>query len=133
MMQIDKFRSDITRIVAHARADTTQYDAHTVCSALAAQFENSFRACGELPHAFADYWITKALEDSPDAPSDTYIDKLCAMLALLTDGALSPEDDACFSASDWQEFAALVNDEADNIPLDTLSSLMALFVEKKAL
>ncbi|MBP3709172.1 MAG: hypothetical protein J6I73_02000 [Treponema sp.] len=131
MTQTDKFRSEITRIVA--RAESEHYNARKTCELIAAQFENSFRALGELPSSLADYWTTQALKDSPEAPNDAYIDKLCAIFSLLADGELSPEDDACFSSSDWKEIANLINYEADKLPLDTLSTLMALLVEKKAL
>lgn len=134
MTDIEKFRSDIRRMQKYERAaNGGRYNAAKVCADAAAAFERELNGLGELPHSVTEYWIHTYIENSADAanePSDANIDKLGAMLSFL-DG--NTEDGELLSKSDWKELGRLTGFEAEDLPIDILSSLMTILVDHGAL
>jgi hypothetical protein len=133
MTDIEKFRSDIQRIIKHERAENGgRYNAQKACEQAAALLENNARGLGELPHSIADYWIKTYIlpSDSPgEEPTGEHIDKLAAMMSFL-DG--STEDGDVLSARDWKEIGLLTGYEAESLPIEVLSELMTILVDRKA-
>lgn len=133
MTDIEKFRSDIRRIAKRVRAENGgRYDASRACRQAAELFENSARIPGELPRSIAGYWLTAYIDNSGtpgDEPTDEHIDKLGALMSFL-DG--STEDGDLLSDDDWQEIGRLTGYEAEDLPIDILSGLMTILVDRKA-
>lgn len=73
------------------------------------------------------------IRSSPDMknePSDTNLDRICSLQAFL-DG--DQEGLSALSAGDWTNLRDLVDCEAEDLPLDTLESMMSLILEEGAL
>lgn len=133
MTDIEKFRSDIQRIVKRERADNGgRYNAHHACEQASKLLENEVRDLGELPGALAYYWMTTYIDTSaaPDIePTPEHVDKLGAILAFLEG---STEDGDLLSQDDWMEIGRLTGYEAEDLPIDILTSLMTILVDRKA-
>lgn len=124
MTSIEKFRSDAFRIAKNANHQ--KEDAlHTIKNF----FVKSSSAPKTLTLSLSDYWQHTVTNHSLD---DNAIEKACSFLALLL-GCFSCEDESFVSEDDWQEIANIVSSEAEDIPLETLSSIMSILVEKKVL
>ena len=80
-----------------------------------------------------DYWystyITSAAEPQKE-PSEENLDKLSAMQNFL-EGI--DDENQILSQQDWQELAQIIRFEAEDMPLELLSSMMSLIVEHDAL
>jgi len=132
MTYTEKFLSDIARAAKRERAESGgRYDAKKTCEKIARSFENAIRTLGDLPHAVADYWLSEYIDSSCDAenePTREHAEKLAAMLSFL----LGEGDTSSLVPADWKNLAELVQDEAETLPIESLSSLMASLVEQKA-
>lgn len=129
---IQKFYSDIEKIKKHNRDGSGKLDTAKVKNQIVSLFENNNRNMCGLPHTLTDYWLSEYVEPelaagSAEISSKT-IDKLAAMYAFLTE---DPETDA-LSDRDWKQLGEAVNYEAEDLPMEVLSSLMTTLVEKKA-
>lgn len=132
MDAIQKFYSDIEKIKKHARASSS-YNGEEVCKEVCTFFEKENKAMPSLAKSFSDYWMQTYILNSADLekePSNANIDKLAAMQSLLNS---SDENTECLTDSDWKELCSLVNYEAEDLPLENLSFMMSLFLEKQAL
>jgi hypothetical protein len=134
MTDPEKLCSDINRIKKHERAQNGgRYNALRVCEKAASLFENERRNFSALPASMAEFWMSTYIRASvqPDEePSDENIDKLAAMLSFL-DGDSSGCD--CLTETDWTQLGQLVNYEAEELPIETLSNLMTIIVDKKVI
>ncbi len=133
MDNTQKFISDIQRIKKHARADNGgNYDSKAACSNIISLFERNNRSFSGLPHSLGEYWehtYVDAAEDRQNAPDDNAIDKIGAMQAFLS----GEEGLDALSQDDWKEIGRLVNFEAEDLPIEDLSRMMSVIVEKGAL
>lgn len=129
---IQKFYSDIEKIKKHNRDGSGKLDAANVKNQIASLFENNNRGMCELPHSLCDYWITEYVQPELDSGSSeisaAVIDKLAAMYAFLIE---EPDTDA-LNDSDWKVIGEAVNYEAEDLPIEALTSLMKTLVEKQA-
>lgn len=132
MNLIQKFCSDIERIKKHNRDSSGKLNVSIAKNQIVSLFENNNRHLGELPHSLTDYWLSEYVEPELSSGAKEFsnetIDKLCAMYAFLTDD----EDTDSLNEKDWQKIGEAVNYEAEDLPMDTLSSLMKTLVDKKA-
>lgn len=95
-------------------------------------FESNTRGLGDLPHSVVEYWKKTYIDCSSkpqEEPVQEHLDWLAVVLSFL-DGELAHDQD--IPLKDWKELAQLINYEAEDIPIDTLSSMMSTLVEKKA-
>ena len=123
MTDLQKFFADAERIKKHDNA----------IESIISLFVSNNRGMGTLPDSFADYWKKTYIDTSsaPESePSKENIDRLGAMQSLL-DG--EQDFTEMLTISDWKELSALVNYEAEDIPMNILEKMMMIFVEKKAL
>jgi hypothetical protein len=133
MTDIEKFRSDVQRIVKRERAENGgRYDPERACGQAVRLLETTVRLPGDLPRSAADYWLSAYIAHSAspaDEPTAEHIDKLTAIAAFLCGN-----EDECgaLSDSDWKELGRLTGYEAEELPLDVLSSLMTMLVDRKA-
>ncbi len=140
MNSIEKFYTDVNRIVKHDRANNAgNYDGKRACKAVSKLFISLNKDLGELPTYIADYWentyinASQSIQEEPSVKSTTW---LAAALALLEGNFFSSASDqekTAFSIDDWKELCKIVNYEAEDLPLDLLTSLMSVFTEKKVL
>lgn len=129
---IQKFYSDIERIKKHNRDGSGKLNVSGVKNQIASLFENNNRGMCELPHALADYWLNEYVQPEIDSGateiSPAVIDKIAAMYSFLIDDS----DTDALNDNDWKEIGEAVNYEAEDLPMDVLSSLMKTLVEKQA-
>jgi hypothetical protein len=135
MNDSQKFYADVRRLMKYERAQNGgRYNAKAVCTKIASLFASSNTGLGSLPDSIADYWTKTYIDSSikPDSePTEENLDRLAAMQTFL-DGTADETTDI-LSAQDWQELGDMVNYEAEDLPLDVLSTLMTILVDKKAL
>ncbi len=133
MDNIQKLVSDIEKIKKHYRAEHgNNYDGEKVCEQIKDLFTKTNRTVSSLANSFADYWNDTYIRTSMDIknePSDDNINRLAALQGIL-DG--EPEDTDILTDEDWQNLCETVNAEAEDIPIETLNSLMTIFLDKKA-
>ncbi len=139
MDTIEKFYADIKRTIKYDRANNANYDGIRASKEVAKLFVNQNRDIQELAQSIADYWLNNYIlvsEDSNGEPSENAITWIGAVFALLEgdfENSASEEEKTIFSQKDWKELCSLVNYEAQDLPLDLLTSLMASFTEHNAL
>jgi len=135
MNSIEKFASDVERIKKHYRAEHQAYDGEKVCNQMAAFFEQQNRGLESLAHSYASYWKEAYILPSAnmeDEPTQEHVAVLSGMLALLQDVEDSWQFTECFTPEDWKQLCQLTNYEAEDLPLELLSSLMKNFVDNQA-
>lgn len=132
MADLRKFYADIQRIQKHTRAKYSFHNSKEVTSQVMDLFESNTRGLGDLPHSVVEYWKKTYIDCSSkpqEEPVQEHLDWLAVVLSFL-DGELAHDQD--IPLKDWKELAQLINYEAEDIPIDTLSSMMSTLVEKKA-
>lgn len=131
MTLIDKFRSDATRIVKRERAENNgRYDSKKACDLIQNLFERNCVVSGGVARAISFYWRDEYIDHSENLinePTEEHIDKICAFLSFLND---ADEGEEILSNSDLQEINDAVNDEAETMPMEQLTSLMGKLVER---
>ncbi|MBQ9239515.1 MAG: hypothetical protein IJ191_09445 [Treponema sp.] len=134
MTAAEKFTSDCKRIKKHERhTDDGVYTAARACERVAALFEQHCPSYGTVPAELTAHWYERYIRPSPtpdEEPTDAHIQKLSAFIALFAGDSAGTEP---LSSDDWTIAAECIASEAETIPLDALSALMALLLEKKAL
>lgn len=135
MTSIDKFLSDIQKTIKFDRANNGgHYDAKRACTQIAKLFANNNRNLGSLAISISDYWLNTYIlgsEDLANEPSEQNIERIKAFQSF-TDS----EEDADFSvltSDDWETLRDFVDDEAENLDLDSLQSMMNLILQNGAL
>jgi hypothetical protein len=133
MTDIAKFNSDVQRILKHDRQENSgKGDFMRVAADLQKLFARSTGAPVSLANSIFEYWENEYIHSSAEQenePTAAHLDKLCAMLSFLEN---SDEGYDELDEHDWQELGDLVNYEAEDMPIDTLQSLMATLVSKGA-
>lgn len=134
MDSIQKLYSDVEKIKKHVRSEKgSSYDGLDVASQIKSLLARTNPQLSSLAESFADYWTNTYIRPSAnpaDEPTRENVDRLAAMQSLLEG---SVEFTECLSKSDWKELCALTNYEAEDLPIDTLNSMMSIFVDKQAL
>ena len=123
MDSIQKLYSDVEKIRKHCRTEKgSSYDGLELAEQIKSLLARTNPALPSLAESFAEYWTNTYIRPSAnpaDEPTRENVDRLAAM--------------QCLSKSDWKELCALTNYEAEDLPIDTLNSMMAIFVDKGAL
>ncbi|MGN0728500.1 hypothetical protein [Treponema sp.] len=133
MDNIQKFYSDVQKIKKRCRAENPNAGAKEICAQIEIMFSNANRSLKPLAEAFFSYWMNSRISSSADIssePTDEHIKILGAMQALI-DNDISLTD--ALSKNDWKELCQITSCEADGIPLETLNSLMSVFLDKQAM
>lgn len=135
MDNIQKLYSDIEKIKKHNRNSSGTLDLNKVATQVFEMFQRNNRDFCDLPNSLAEYWVKTYVYPQIDLNandlSQESVDKLCAMQAFLDNDI---EDDTdCLTLDDWKQIAAFVNFEAEDMPIDLLSQMMSILVEKRAL
>lgn len=135
MDNIQKLYSDIEKIKKHNRNSSGTLDLNKVATQVSEMFQRNNRDFCDLPNSLAEYWVKTYVYPQIDLNandlSQESVGKLCAMQAFLDNDI---EDDTdCLTLDDWKQIAAFVNFEAEDMPIDLLSQMMSILVEKRAL
>jgi hypothetical protein len=100
-----------------------------VTAQVAACFAGFHRDLGGLPEKLLGYW-KKTCTASPSVGgrlSDEHIIWLAALSEFLSGDGSAGDG---FSREDWDAIFEAVNSEADTLPIETLSSLLSVIVER---
>ncbi len=133
MDNTQKLFSDAERAKKHYRAEHSgSYDGVQVSRQIVQMFSSNNKNLFDLAESFADYWFNTYISQSKDIenePTADSLNKLAAFQSVLDNdmaetGALSQED--------WQELCNCTKELAEELPIDTLNDLMAMFLEKQA-
>ncbi len=129
----EKFYSDIERIKKHDRADNAgQYNGIRASRAVAELFEKQDRTLQSLSNSIASYWLsTYILNGDPQTePTEEHVTWICDALDLILNQL---DGDPCFTREDWEELRDMINDEAGDLDLDLLTSLLGAVMDHGAL
>ncbi|MCR4742976.1 MAG: hypothetical protein K5866_08935 [Treponema sp.] len=133
MTDISKFLSNVEKSKKMDRQKNSgSYDYNRIADNLRRLFNNATSCPTELPDTLFGYWQDTYILTSAnitEEPSQENLNKLAAILAFLDN---SDEFQDQLSQDDWQEIGELVNDEAEDLPIDILQDLMKILVEKGA-
>ncbi|MGI5174424.1 hypothetical protein H0R92_12615 [Treponema sp. OMZ 840] len=136
MDDIQKLYSDIKRIIKHDRAHNDgMYNGERASKAVADYFSSLYRELGNLPAEIAGYWLKRCIFSSQNPetePSEKSISWLLNAADILN-GTYTGENDTDFSQSDWKELREIINYEAEQLPIDTLTELMSILMSKNVL
>lgn len=133
MTNVDKFYSDVQKIKKYDRAQNPSYDGIRASRAVAQLFENCNRDLGDLPLSISDYWMRNYIEVSDDIdsePNDEHVEWLLTVLSFFDNNMDSEHD---LSKKDWKAILEFINYEAESLPIDVLTDLMSILVEKHVL
>lgn len=133
MTDIAKFLTDAKKILKFDRQNNSgKSDFDRIENNLRSLFDRSTSCPGQLPNTVFAYWVSEYVATSADMkaePTDENLDRLAAMLAFLEN---SDEGQEMLTDDDWQEIGELVNDEAEDLPINVLQDLMSILVSKGA-
>lgn len=133
MTSIQKFRTDVQRLIKHFRAENPTYNTEKVCNQIIQLFERESTCPGTLPGAIAQYWKEEYVDTSSDKENEPTLDNINILSAMLSFVEGTEEDSELLSNNDWQNLAELVNYEAEELPIDILQTLMSTLVSQNAL
>lgn len=135
MTTIDKFLSDIQKTLKYDRANNGgHYDAKRACTQVSKLFSNNNRNLGNLAVSISDYWLNTyilASSDLANEPSEQNIEKLKAFQNFCDNA--EDEDYSALSSDDWENLRDFVDDEAEDLDLDSLQNMMGLILQNGAL
>ncbi|HZK19463.1 MAG TPA: hypothetical protein VFC68_01920 [Treponemataceae bacterium] len=134
MDNLSKLYTDIHRTIKHDRAQHAgEHDGLRASNAVAQLFEKKTAGLGEIPCAITEHWLNTYIKPSKNIaqePGETNIDWLVKVFSLLN-GTFDTDMD--FPQSDWKKIADIIKLEAEDLPLDILSDIMAVFVNRRIL
>ena len=133
MTNTDKFFADIKRIIKRNRADGATYDALKCCRQVTELFSSYNKDLGDLPNSIGDYWFEQYIVPSSqlsEEPTPQHQDWLADVLELL---AGEEGEFKSITPKDWIVLRDFVGFEAEELPMDVLSSLMGVLLEKGVL
>ena len=135
MNLIDKFLSDIQKTIKYDRANNGgHYDAKRVCTQISKLFANNNRNLGSLAVSISDYWLNTYILGSADLanePGEENIERIKAFQSFCD--ADEEADYSILTADDWETLRDFVDDEAENLDLDSLQNMMNLILQNGAL
>lgn len=134
MSDIRKFYADVQRCLKHERSDFPGgYNGLHAAKYVEKIFVSYNADLGSLPVSIAELWESRYITVSADSdtePTTAHIDWLAAILSFM-DGELL--DDIEIPMQDWKDIAELISCEAEDLPIDVLTSMMTILVEKSVL
>jgi len=127
MTDIDKFLSDADKLVARASA-TGKTDTQKLAGEITRLFLIWSRDFGELGTNLSAYWIDEYTETlSTEEGRKRAVEWFGSILALLSDCFTKDMD---FSDRDWEEIRDSISDEAENLDMELITSIMTIIVDR---
>lgn len=133
MTNIQKFRTDIQKLIKHYRAEHSKYNIEEVSNQIISFFEKESTCPRTLSGAVAQYWKEEFIDTSADPENEPSMDNINILGALLSFLEATDEDEDLLSDKNWKDIAELVTYEAEDLPIDILQALMSTLVRKSAI
>ena len=133
MTNTDKFFADIKRIIKRNRADGAQYDPLACCRQVTQLFSSYNKDLGDLPNSIGEYWFKHYIVPSTqqeEEPTPQHQDWLADVLEFLSG---EEGEFKSITPKDWIVLRDFVGFEAEELPMEVLSSLMGVLLEKGVL
>ena len=133
MTNTDKFLADIKHIVKRNRADGAAYDGVECSRQVVRLFSSYNKDLGDLPNSIGEYWLNTCILPSAEVfeePTAEHQEWLADALEFL---AGEEGDFASITKEDWVALRDLVSYEAEELPVEALSSLMGTLLERRIL
>ena len=133
MNDIQKFQADIKRIIKRDRADNGGvYDGVRASRTIMDLFISSNKDCTGLAQSISELWLSKITASAkPDEePSEANLSWIFDVQEFL-DGTLSGE--TVLTKDDFVELRNLIDYEAEDLPVDMLTSMMNTIMDHDAL
>ncbi|NLC92775.1 MAG: hypothetical protein GX677_04830 [Treponema sp.] len=129
-----KFSSDVQKLIKHCRQENNGIiNYNKISHDLENLFERASSCPGELPSSIFEYWEKEYVLRSStltNEPSEENLNKLKAFFSFLDNSNENPE---YINENDWVQLGQLVTYEAEDLPVNILTDLMAIIVDHKAI
>ena len=133
MNDIQKFQADIKRIIKHDRADNGGvYDGVRASRTIMDLFVSSNKDCTGLAQSISELWLSKVTSSTNplEEPSETNQNWLFDVQEFL-DGTLG--SDTVLTKDDFIELRNLIDYEAEDLPVEMITSMMNTIMDHDAL
>lgn len=133
MNDIQKFQADIKRIIKHDRADNGGvYDGVRASRTIMDLFVSSNKDCTGLAQSISELWLSKVTSSTnpSEEPSETNQNWLFDVQEFL-DGTLG--SDTVLTKDDFIELRNLIDYEAEDLPVEMITSMMNTIMDHDAL
>lgn len=135
MTAIEKFLSDIKRIVKYDRANNGgHYDGKRACTEIARLFERNNPNLGSLASSISQYWLNTyilASENPENEPTEENVTKIKAFQSFVDN--IDDEDLNVLTKDDFESLKNFIDESEEEIDLDTLQNMMGILLEKGAI
>lgn len=135
MTAIEKFLSDIKRIVKYDRANNGgHYDGKRACTEIARLFERNNPNLGSLASSISQYWLSTyilASENPENEPTEENVTKIKAFQSFVDN--IDDEDMNILTKGDFESLKNFIDESEEEIDLDTLQNMMGILLEKGAI
>lgn len=135
MTAIEKFLSDIKRIVKYDRANNGgHYDGKRACTEIARLFERNNPNLGSLATSISQYWLNSYIlssENSENEPTEENVAKIKAFQSFVDN--IDDEDLNVLTKDDFESLKNFIDESEEEIDLDTLQNMMGILLEKGAI
>lgn len=134
MNNIQKFYADVQRIIKYDRSNNGgNYDGIRAAKEVCQLFIKESGDMGTVASELADFWFNKYIEPSvniENEPTMEHVDWLAGVLSFF-DG--EDENADAIPQEDWSEICDAIKFEAEDLPIDLLSTLMSILLDKGVL
>lgn len=135
MTTIEKFLSDIKRIVKYDRANNGgHYDGKRACTEITRLFERNNPNLGSLASSISQYWLNTYIlpsENSENEPTEENVTKIKALQSFVDN--IDDEDLNALTKDDFENLKNFIDESEEEIDLDTLQNMMGILLEKGAI
>lgn len=135
MTTIEKFLSDIKRIVKYDRANNGgHYDGKRACTEIARLFERNNPNLGSLAPSISQYWLNTYIlpsENPENEPTEENVIKIKALQSFVDN--INDEDLNILTKDDFESLKNFIDESEEEIDLDTLQNMMGILLEKGAI
>lgn len=133
MTSIQKFRTDIQKLIKHYRAEHSKFNIDELSNQIINFFERESTCPNTLSGAVAQYWKEEFIDTSADSSNEPTIENINILGAMLSFLEATDEDEDLLTDQNWKDLAELVTYEAEDLPIDILQALMSTLVRKDAI
>lgn len=131
MNDIQKFYADVQRIIKYDRSDNAgNYDGRRASKSVMNLFIRESTDLKTVATELADFWYEKYIDNSDNIeqePTMEHVDWLAGVLSFFN---CDNENEQCIPKEDWAEICEAIKYEAEDLPIDLLSSLMSILLDK---
>ena len=135
MTAIEKFLSDIKRIIKHDRANNGgHYDAKRACTQIARLFERNNPNLGSLAPSISQYWLNTYVLPSENLENESSEENVARLKAFQSFVDNIEDDDLnILTQDDFENLKNFIDEAQEEIDLDTLQNMMGILLGKGAI